>query len=183
MYHEISVPRATAIRNGPTDYGMGDETGRARRAAHPGPSSAPMAPSTTYRPGATCTPHDRSGEAKAGWPVSVPGVYPGCGSYGPYLAPDETIYVLGDELAAMSPDGTGWRYRPEGGKRTVLSIGVTAESPKRAAFGPDGTVYIAVFAHDTGSWAVVALDREGRVKRGWPHHGLRRLELSGEDRR
>jgi outer membrane protein assembly factor BamB len=112
--------------------------------------------------------HDRSGEVKAGWPVSVPGVFPGCGFYGPYLAPDHTVYVLGDELAAMSPDGTGWRYRPEG-SLGGFSCDTDGQNRPPPAFGPDGTVYVAVLAHSADSWEVVALDREGRVKPGWPH--------------
>ena len=61
--------------------------------------------------------HDRAGEVKAGWPVAVPGSANGCGSPSPYLAPDGTIYVLGDHVEARSSDGRarpGWPYRQKG---------------------------------------------------------------------
>jgi hypothetical protein len=39
------------------------------------------------------------------------------------------------------------------------------------AFGPDGTVYLVVYHPDpTGPWLeVVALDRQGQLKPGWPY--------------
>jgi hypothetical protein len=50
--------------------------------------------------------YDRAGEIKAGWPAAVPGVLNGCdGAAGARLAPDGTIYIVGDELTARSPDG------------------------------------------------------------------------------
>ena len=58
--------------------------------------------------------HDRAGEVKRGWPVPVPGAGNGCGPVGPSVAPDGTIYVVGDEVSALSSDGrplSGWPYR------------------------------------------------------------------------
>lgn len=114
--------------------------------------------------------HDRAGEVKSGWPVSVSGVFPGCGFYGPYLGPDGTVYVLGDEVVALSPDGTGWRYRPEGGLGW-FNCDTDGQNRPAPAFGADGTVYVAVFGADpAGQGAeVVALDRHGSVKPGWPY--------------
>ena len=40
--------------------------------------------------------HDRAGDVKAGWPVVVPGAGNGCGPETPHMAPDGTIYVLGE---------------------------------------------------------------------------------------
>jgi outer membrane protein assembly factor BamB len=111
--------------------------------------------------------HDQAGEVKAGWPVSVAGVYPGCAFYGPYLGPDGTIYVLGDEVVAIFPDGTGWRYRPTGGLRWPCSDVDCVPFPMAPAFGPDGTVYITVLRGDSAE--VVALDRQGNMKPGWPY--------------
>lgn len=118
--------------------------------------------------------HDRAGNVKVGWPVAVPGAGNGCGPESPYLASDGTIYVVGDEVTALSPDGEsrpGWPYRPEG-----QLIGPCFDSEcfgehGAPAFGPDGTVYLTVY--HTGSSGVraevVALDREGRPKPGWPY--------------
>ncbi len=114
--------------------------------------------------------HDRSGVVKAGWPVSVPDVYPGCGFYGPYLGPDRTVYVLGAEVDAILPDGSGWRYRPTDGFRWPCSVGFDTDCvplPAAPAFSPDGTVYIAVPKSDSSE--LIALDHEGRVKPGWPY--------------
>jgi outer membrane protein assembly factor BamB len=143
--------------------------------------------------------HDRAGEIKAGWPVGVPGAIGGCGSASPYLGPDGIIYVLADhyqlgsEVSALSSDGRsrpGWPYRSTG--RLSLPC-LDTDCPGYhvpPAFGPDGTVYIAVFAYGAGSWAVVALDREGHVKPGWPHHiyieeprsDIRSLDMSPDGR-
>jgi outer membrane protein assembly factor BamB len=123
--------------------------------------------------------HDQAGEIKAGWPVAVPGAIGGCGPTSPYLAPDGTIfvladdYILGSEVTARSPDGSsrrGWPYRPAG-----QLIGPPFDSEgggySSHAFGTDGTVYLVVFHSDaTGVRAeVVALDRQGQLKPGWPY--------------
>lgn len=122
--------------------------------------------------------HERAGEIKAGWPVAVPGAFNACVTTGPYLAPDGTIYVLGDEVTARSPDGRsrpGWPYRPAGQLKWPCSPpGLDTDcvpQPAVPAFGPDGTVYLVVFQTDPdGAWLeVVALDRQGQVKAGWPY--------------
>lgn len=111
--------------------------------------------------------HDRSGTVKVGWPVSVPEVFPGCGFYGPYLGPDRTVYVLGAELDAILPDGSGWRYRPTGGFKWPCFDMDCVPVPAAPAFGPDGTVYVAVPLGDSSE--LVALDHDGLVKPGWPY--------------
>ena len=62
--------------------------------------------------------HDRAGEVKAGWPMAARGAAHGCGGgESPDLAPDGTIFVVGDEVTALSTDGhllPGWPYRPTG---------------------------------------------------------------------
>jgi len=124
--------------------------------------------------------HDRAGEIKAGWPVAVPGANNGCGPTGPYLAPDGTVYVLADdyvlgsEVAARSPDGRsrpGWPYRPAGQLSLPCLDTDCANRPAAPAFGPDGTVYLVVYRADpAGSrLEVVALDRQGQLKPGWPY--------------
>lgn len=124
--------------------------------------------------------HDQSGEVKPGWPVAVPGAIGWCSRFSPYLAPDESIYVLandsvlGSELTARSPDGRvipGWPYRPAGELSWWPGLdtdgGPSFASP---AFGPDGTVYVLVhLTEPTGPrLEVVALDRDGQPKPGWP---------------
>ncbi len=122
--------------------------------------------------------HDRAGEVKDGWPVAVPGAGNGCGPASPYLAPDGTIYVLGDIVEARSADGRarpGWPYRPEGS--LTGSCGVTGfdtdcvSYPHAPTFGPDGTVYLIVYhPNPAGLRAeIVAVDREGQLKDGWPY--------------
>ncbi len=119
--------------------------------------------------------HDRTGEVKNGWPVAVPGAANLCGPATPYLAPDGTIYVAGDEFSALSPDGlalSGWPYRP--------TSQVSAPCFDTECFGgpavggpiaPDGTAYVIAYQTDpSGIRAeVVALDRQGRLKPGWPY--------------
>jgi hypothetical protein len=118
--------------------------------------------------------HDRAGAIKAGWPVAVAGSANGCGPKSPHLAPDGTIYVLGDAVTARSSDGRsrpGWPYRPTG-RLIVPCLDIDcvpyAVDP---AFGPDGTVYLVVYQEDLARpvLEVVALDREGRLKPGWPY--------------
>lgn len=124
--------------------------------------------------------HDRTGEVKPGWPVRVPGALRWCNAASPLLGPDGTIYVmaadatLGSQVAALSPEGRtrpGWPYRPAG---ELIWPGLDTDggpSFVRPAFGSDGTVYVVVHQEDSGGpWLeVVALDREGQVKPGWPH--------------
>jgi hypothetical protein len=113
--------------------------------------------------------HDLEGDVKAGWPVSVPGVFPGCGGYGPYLGPDGTVYALGEEVVASTPDGNVWRYRPDGGL-AGSSCDTDSRNQPAPALGADGTTYVATFgsASDAEAVEVAALDSQGRVKPGWP---------------
>jgi outer membrane protein assembly factor BamB len=125
--------------------------------------------------------HDLAGEIKAGWPVAVPGAIGWCNRSSPFLAADGTIYVLADdpvlgsELTARSPDGQarpGWPYRPAG-QLSWMPRFDTDGGPSfvRPAFGHDGTVYLVVHRTDPApSWLeVVAVDRQGQLKQGWPY--------------
>ncbi|MDO8483774.1 MAG: hypothetical protein Q7S35_02375 [Candidatus Limnocylindrales bacterium] len=119
--------------------------------------------------------HDRASEIKAGWPFIVSGALPwNCGPASPYLAPDGTIYALGDEVTALSPDGRsrpGWPYRPAGELIAPCHDSECYGHHVPPAFGPDGTIYLVVFHTDpTGTQAeIVALDRQGQLKPGWPY--------------
>ena len=120
--------------------------------------------------------HDRAGDVHTGWPVSVPGAFPGCGGYGPFLAPDGTVYALGEEVVASSRDGERWRYRPTGAL-AGQSCDLDGRNQPAPALGADGTTYVATFVHASVGETVdvVALDRQGRVKPGWPF----RLPMDG----
>lgn len=120
--------------------------------------------------------HGRSGEVKAGWPVSVPGVFPGCDDDGPSLSPNGTVFVLGDEVVAISPSGNHWSYRPQGALGGT-SCDTDSSNKPAPAFSADGTSYISVFDSMATSETIdiVALDREGHVKPGWPY----RLSIDG----
>jgi hypothetical protein len=117
------------------------------------------------------------GSLLTGWPAVVANVYPECGSFGPYLAPDGTVYVMSDGLRALGPDGQsviGWPNRPAGvfAGYACWTDTISATPP---AIGPDGTVYVAVRPSSQepggreGPIDIVALDRAGRVLPGWPY--------------
>lgn len=118
--------------------------------------------------------HDRAGEVKAGWPVVVPGAGGGCGPESPYLAPDGTLFAMGDEVVAVSPDGrsrSGWPYRPTGSQSGPCFDSECLGGHAAPAFGRDGTVYLLVYQPDSGGVRaeIVALDRDGQPKAGWPY--------------
>ena len=118
--------------------------------------------------------HDRSGEVMPGWPVAVSGAGGGCGPESPLVAPDGTIYTVGDEVSALSPDGrplAGWPYRPAAGM-----IGPCFDTECYGGHAPpvvaaDGSVYLVVYPSDpSGVRAeVLAIDRRGQLKPGWPY--------------
>jgi hypothetical protein len=126
--------------------------------------------SATYRVYA----HDRAGEVKAGWPVAVPGAGNGCGPDRPILAPDGTVYVVGDEVTALSADGRsrpGWPYRSTGSLSGPCFDSECFGGPGGGILGPDGALYLIVYHGKPGSVRaeVIALDRQGRVTPGWPY--------------
>jgi hypothetical protein len=119
---------------------------------------------------------DQAGEIKAGWPVPVRGAFlaSACGPATPYPAPDGTIYVLGDEVTALFPDGSsrpGWPYSPPGSLYSLTTEGYTDALRPAPAFGSDGTIYVAVFGREEAQDVtdIVALDRQGRLNPGWPY--------------
>ena len=117
--------------------------------------------------------HDRAGEVKSGWPVAVPGVDGGCEPASPFLAPDGTVFAMGDEVVAVSPDGrspSGWPYRLAGSQRGPCFDSECFGGLGAPAFGPDGTVYVLVYQPESGGVRaeIVALDRQGQPKAGWP---------------
>ncbi len=118
--------------------------------------------------------HDRTGEIKNGWPVPVPGAADACGSRSPYVAPDGTIHVVGEEVSALTPDGralAGWPYGPVATADAPCFDSECYGGPTATAIAPDGTVYVVVYqTESTGVRAeVVALDRQARLKPGWPY--------------
>lgn len=142
-----------------------------------GHASAPVvdADGTLYYISATAKlyAHDRAGEVKAGWPVAVPGVDGGCGPASPYLAPDGTLFAMGDEIVVVSPDGrppSGWPYRPSGSQEAPCFDSECFGGHGSPAFGPDGTVYLLVYQPESSGVRaeIVALDRQGQPRAGWP---------------
>ena len=118
--------------------------------------------------------HDRAGEVKSGWPVTVPGAGGGCGPESPYLAPDGTLYAMGDEVVAVSSDGrspAGWPYRAAGSQPGPCFDSECFGGHVAPAFGRDGTVYLLVYQPDSGGVRaeIVALDRDGQPEAGWPY--------------
>lgn len=118
--------------------------------------------------------HDRSGEVMTGWPVAVPGAGGGCGPDSPLVTPDGTIYTVGEEVTALSPDGrplAGWPYRPAAQMRAPCFDTDCGGGYAPPVVAPDGTVYLIVYPSDpSGVRAeVLALDREGDLKPGWPY--------------
>jgi hypothetical protein len=118
--------------------------------------------------------HDRSGEVMAGWPVAVPGAADACAPASPLVAPDGTIYTVGDEVTAVSPDGRplpGWPYRPADGMSGPCFDTECYGGFAPPVVAPNGTVYLVVYPSDpTGVRAeVLALDRRGQLKPGWPY--------------
>lgn len=119
--------------------------------------------------------HDRTGEVRGGWPVPVPGAGGGCGPVTPRVAPDGTIYVAGDEFWALSGDGAalpGWPYRPASQVDAPCFDSECLGGPAANAIAPDGTLYVVVHHSDQARIRaeVVAIDRHGRLKAGWPYH-------------
>lgn len=118
--------------------------------------------------------HDRVGNVKTGWPVAVPGAGDGCGPLRPSLAPDGTIYVVGDEVSALSSDGRplpGWPFRLPAHVNAPCFDTECVGGPPATAISADGTVYVLVHHTDpSGIRAeVIAIDRQGRLKAGWPY--------------
>lgn len=118
--------------------------------------------------------HDRAGEVKAGWPVVVPGASYACGPGAPFLGADGTILVKGDEVVALGPDGhsrPGWPYRPAGALAGPCLDSECYGGHGAPGLGPDGTVYLIEYkTNSAGVRAeVVAIDRRGRLKPGWPY--------------
>jgi len=118
--------------------------------------------------------HDASGEVVTGWPVEVPGADDGCGPASPYVAPDGTIYIAGDVITAVSPDGRplpGWPYRPAAEMPAPCFDTECYGGHATPIVAADGTVYRMVYRSDpSGVRAeVLALDRRGQLKPGWPY--------------
>lgn len=118
--------------------------------------------------------HDLTGDVKAGWPVAVPGAGDACGPERPHLAPDGTIYSIGDDVMAVSADGRpapGWPYHPDGQLTGPCLDSECYGGHGAPRFGPDGSIYFLVF-HTDGARTraeIVGLDRQGRPTNGWPY--------------
>jgi hypothetical protein len=130
----------------------------------------------------------RTGAVKPGWPVRGVGgsdlaVSP------PYVSPDGSILALHHSGATwLSPGGRALASWGPGRSGSLTScLGATpcamrVDDPP--VFAPDGTVYVLVWVADAESGnrsaEIVALDRHGDVKPGWPQPG-RGLDLAGPD--
>ena len=115
------------------------------------------------------------GSVRPGWPVRIAGLRPECDATVPSLGADGTLYVSAGELRAYAPDGAtkpGWPHTPEGGLAGWPCHQAATGGPV-PAIGPDGVVYVATRSSSAdptvaGQAEITALDRRGRVVRGWP---------------
>lgn len=115
------------------------------------------------------------GSLRDGWPVRIADTYSECGSSGPYLGPDGTVYAFADGLRAFTPGGRpkpGWPFRPPGAFTALPCMADVSTGPA-PAFGADGAVYVATAAVSAsgsfGPGEVTAVDQRGRVVPGWPY--------------
>ena len=133
------------------------------------------APSTTSRPRARCTRTTVPARSRpvGRWRHMEPPTDVAVGRR-PHLAPDGTIVVVGDEVTALSPDGRsplGWPYRPSGDLVEPCLDSDCYARHGSPAFGLDGTVYVVEYQTDGAAIRaeIVALDRHGQPKPGWPY--------------
>ena len=117
---------------------------------------------------------DRKGAVKPGWPVR------GVGGSGlavspPFVSPDGSILALDHSGATwLSPRGKPiWSWGPGRSGSLTSCLGSTPCAERvddPPVFAPDSTAYILVWVADaeSGGAEIVALDRHGDVKPGWP---------------
>ena len=169
-----SNPRRTVF----TILGPGGKTLAGWPRGSTGYASAPLVgdDGTVYYVSATnrLYAHDLAGNVKAGWPVAVPGAGNACGPERPHMAPDGTIYSIGDDVMAISADGrpaSGWPYHPDGQLTGPCLDSECYGGHGAPLFGPDGSIFFLMFhaEGDTTRAEVVGLDRQGTPKNGWPY--------------
>jgi hypothetical protein len=128
----------------------------------------------------------RKGAVKPGWPVRGVGgsdlaVSP------PYVSPDGSILALEAQgVTMLNPSGKPiWSWGPGRSGSLTSCLDATpcamrVDDPP--VFAPDGTAYILVWDAESGDAEIVALDRHGDVKPGWPQPA-RGLVAAGPDGR
>jgi hypothetical protein len=114
---------------------------------------------------------DASDREPDGWPVAIDGDCPGWVAVGP----DESAFVPCTRngraiVNGLARDGSalaGWPVNVKGSVAWSTWNDFAWTGGASIAVGPDGAVYVAV---DPGheSYRIVAFDREGRPKDGWP---------------
>jgi hypothetical protein len=106
--------------------------------------------------------HDRDGDVVDGWPFQLPE------AVAPRAHRDQLVFVGRSWVTVLDDTGReaeGWPWRA-GGSLVPPGCDTPGSSYVPTVWSPNGTLYLTRWSR-RGS-AIVALDRRGRVKPGWP---------------